>query len=550
MKRILTLLLSLPLLLTAQSIDVLASLRGADGKLMDGAAGSWEKTGETVKFTKTNSTGYIIYAGVSRFDPKIEPGKFYKASAEFEISGNASGALMISMPGGKRRPFPIKKLDKSGKAVINFTARPDEKQVHFHAVIKGQGEVTLKSMTLKKIDPDNVNLLDSINGSASNKEGAEGKAVFSNGKLVINKTNAAGYILFGGNHKNDLPIVPGQNYQVTANLEISGNASGALMISMPGSKRRPFPIKKIDKSGAAVINFTARPDENKLRIHIVARGQGKVSCDSVTLKNFSAASDSGSLLVGMGDKVAFLGDSITQAGNRSAGYINLVVSGFEANGINITKIPAGVSGNKSNQMLARLKTSVLDKNPQVMVLSCGVNDVWHGARGVKLEDYKRNITAIVDQTRAAGIKVVILTATMIREDANNDFNTKLAAYNDFLRRLAKEKACVLVDLNREMQQEIAAFKAKYGNMNNILTVDGVHMNVAGNMMMAKNILKGFGFNEQQIANAQKKWLELQFPLNDNIYLTVDDYCRLTRQAAENGKTFPEYVSELLKNAIR
>ena len=169
-----------------------------------------------------------------------------------------------------------------------------------------------------------------------------------------------------------------------------------------------------------------------------------------------------------------------------------------------------------------------------MVLSCGVNDVWHGARGVKLEDYKRNITAIVDQTRAAGIKVVILTATMIREDANNDFNTKLAAYNDFLRRLAKEKACVLVDLNREMQQEIAAFKAKYGNMNNILTVDGVHMNVAGNMMMAKNILKGFGFNEQQIANAQKKWLELQFPLNDNIYLTVDDYCRLTRQAAENG----------------
>ena len=115
MKKILTLLVVLPLLLAAQSVDVLSTMRGANGKLMDGAAGSWEKSASQVKFTKNNSDGYIIYAGNSKFDPAIIPGKLYEAAAEFEISGNATGALMLSMPGGKRRPFPIEVLKKAAK---------------------------------------------------------------------------------------------------------------------------------------------------------------------------------------------------------------------------------------------------------------------------------------------------------------------------------------------------------------------------------------------------------------------------------------------------
>ena len=51
-------------------------------------------------------------------------------------------------------------------------------------------------------------------------------------------------------------------------------------------------------------------------------------------------------------------------------------------------------------MLARLKRDVLDKKPQIMTLSCGVNDVGHGKRGVELPDFKKNITAIVEQAQA------------------------------------------------------------------------------------------------------------------------------------------------------
>ena len=545
MKKFLICFLALPLLLAAQEINVLGTLRGASGKLMDGAQGSWEKSGSRVKFTKTNSAGYMIYAGSSRFDPKITPGKMYEAAAEFDISGDATGALMLSMPGGKRRPFPIKKLNESGRAVINFTANADEKQVHFHAVVRGEGEVTLKSMTLKEISADELNLLTAIAGSASNKDGAEGKTTFRNGVLVIDKTNADGFILFGGSNKNDLPIVPGQRYQVAAELDVADGAVGCLMISMPGGKRRPFPIKKLTESGTALIDFTARADEHKLRIHIVVRGQGKVRCNSVTVKKYGASAQNGALFVNSGDRIAFLGDSITKGGNRIGGYVNLVMDGLRVNGIDAEKIPAGVSGNKSNQMLARLD-SVLAKKPDILLLSCGVNDVWHGKNGVKLPDYQRNITAIVEKAQAAGVEVCILTATMIKEDAGNSFNKQLIPYNEFLRRLAKEKNCLLIDLNDAMQKEISGVKKVTPFDGNILTVDGVHMNALGNIMMAKSILRAFGMSNEQLAAAEKMWDEEKFFVNDRIVLSVGDYKKVFRKAAVSGKSVSDYLSELIR----
>ena len=204
-----------------------------------------------------------------------------------------------------------------------------------------------------------------------------------------------------------------------------------------------------------------------------------------------------------GEKIAFMGDSITQAGAEPGGYVQLVVSGLEANGIKVTAIPAGISGQKSNEMLARLEKDVLSKKPDWMTLSCGVNDVWHGAKGVPLEQYKENITRIVDQCQSAGIKVMLMTATMIGEDALNENNLKLAPYNTFLIELAKEKGCLLADLNAEMQAALRA--AGPDRSDKMLTTDGVHMNPAGNRMMAAGVLRRFGMEEEQIGKLRESW---------------------------------------------
>jgi lysophospholipase L1-like esterase len=203
-----------------------------------------------------------------------------------------------------------------------------------------------------------------------------------------------------------------------------------------------------------------------------------------------------------GEKIAFMGDSITAAGAGPGGYVRLVISGLEANDIKTTAIPAGISGHKSDQMLARLDKDVISKKPDWMTLSCGVNDVWHGAKGIPLDQYKKNITEIVEKCQTANIKVMILTSTMIGEDQSNPNNQKLIAYNEFLHQLAVEKKCLLADLNADMQ---AALKAAPEHKGNYLTKDGVHMNPLGNQMMATGILKAFGLSDDQLKKAQEAW---------------------------------------------
>jgi lysophospholipase L1-like esterase len=205
-----------------------------------------------------------------------------------------------------------------------------------------------------------------------------------------------------------------------------------------------------------------------------------------------------------GEKIAFLGDSITAAGRRPGGYCQLVLSALKDQGIEAKSVFAGIGGHKSNQMLARLERDVLKHKPDWMTLSCGVNDVWHGKRGVDLESYKKNITEIVNKTQASGVKVVLLTSTMIREDQGNDLNQKLLPYNAFIRALAKEKKCLLADLNADMQAALKTFPAD-APKGKQLTSDGVHMNKAGNIMMARGVAKAFGLTNQQLDKSAKNW---------------------------------------------
>ena len=242
------------------------------------------------------------------------------------------------------------------------------------------------------------------------------------------------------------------------------------------------------------------PIPSLLSSNFIFRAATIALCGLATVNHSIAAP----VAIQTGEKLAFLGDSITQGGwdNNPGGYARRVVAGLEVNGIKVEPVPAGISGHKSNDMLGRLDRDVLGKKPNWMTLSCGVNDVWHGANGVPLDKYKENITKIVTTAQEAGVKVVILTSTVIGEDLPNANNQKLAAYNDFLRELAKGKKCLLADLNADMQEII---KKANTPGKNVLTGDGVHMNPEGDKVMATGILKAFGLDEAQMAKAKEAW---------------------------------------------
>ena len=284
--------LCLPLFLNAGTIDVLNSLQSPSGKTMNGAQGTCIKSGKFFNFNKTNANGYIIFAGKPASDIPIKAGKSYEATADFDISGNATGSLMLSMPGSKRRPFPVKTLKNSGKAVIKFTAAAKENKVRFHAVIRGQGKVVLKSMTLWEIIDNKQNYLSILNGKSKYHDGAKGKTTTENGKVVIHKTNLAGYILYSGNSNKDIKITPKKTYEVTSQMNIENGVQASLMIAVLGGNRRPFPQQKLTKSGIAKIRFTAGEKETKLRLHLVTRGKGKAVFNNLYVKEVATATSS------------------------------------------------------------------------------------------------------------------------------------------------------------------------------------------------------------------------------------------------------------------
>jgi hypothetical protein len=138
---------------------------------------------------------------------------------------------------------------------------------------------------------------------------------------------------------------------------------------------------------------------------------------------------------------------------------------------------------------------------------------------------------------------------MIGENQADENNQKLVSYNEFLRKLAADKKCLLADLNADMQAAVAAAaeaakKQPKSNMNNI-TADGVHMAFAGNVMMAKGVLKGFGLNAAELAKAGNAWLDIPNTLNvsSTMGLTQRQAMQLDKLATQRKVSVDSLINE-------
>ncbi len=206
----------------------------------------------------------------------------------------------------------------------------------------------------------------------------------------------------------------------------------------------------------------------------------------------------GTLLQGV-RRIVCLGDSITQFGDGPGGYVGLMraylAQAYPANGFEV--LNAGVSGNTSNDEKARFDRDVLQKKPDLLTVSVGVNDVWHGFNaqspqgggpgGVTLPVYRANVEQMVAQAQAQGVTVVLLSPTVIGEDLNDPRNLMATSYIQALQDIARRRKCLFVDLRGPFQAFLDLSRTT-GHSENLLTVDGVHMNDWGNRLMAATLL--------------------------------------------------------------
>jgi lysophospholipase L1-like esterase len=119
----------------------------------------------------------------------------------------------------------------------------------------------------------------------------------------------------------------------------------------------------------------------------------------------------------------------------------------------------------------------------------GINDVWHkktSGTGTDPDKFERFYNKIIDKLQAAGAKVIICTPTVIGEKKNfvNELDGDLNKYAAIIRNIAKNKNTGLIDLHKAMIEYIDAHNPE-DKAKDVLTVDGVHMNDAGNEFLAK-----------------------------------------------------------------
>jgi lysophospholipase L1-like esterase len=194
-------------------------------------------------------------------------------------------------------------------------------------------------------------------------------------------------------------------------------------------------------------------------------------------------------------KVIFFGDSITQAGVQPGGYIRLMDSlvALDKKSADYELIGAGIGGDKIYDLYLRMEEDVLKKQPDIVVIYVGVNDVWHkssSGTGTDYNKFGRFYEAVVAKLQAASIKVIICTPAVIgeRTDHSNPQDGDLNFYSQWIRNFAAKKSIPLVDL-RSLFMQYNLVNNPENKESGILTRDRVHLTPAGNNLVAKEMWK-------------------------------------------------------------
>ena len=195
-------------------------------------------------------------------------------------------------------------------------------------------------------------------------------------------------------------------------------------------------------------------------------------------------------------RIVFFGDSITQAGVNPNGYIRVLDTMLRNKGVadKYELIGAGIGGNKIYDLYLRMDDDVLAKNPDVVVVWVGVNDVWHKASygtGTDPDKFEKFYNAVVKKLQAKNIKVYLATPSTIGEktDNSNQQDGDLNQYSNIIRRVATANNCGVIDLRKKFLEYNLANNPD-NKESGILTTDRVHLNPKGNKFVAEKMMEG------------------------------------------------------------
>lgn len=206
--------------------------------------------------------------------------------------------------------------------------------------------------------------------------------------------------------------------------------------------------------------------------------------------------------------ILFQGDSITDSSRhreyddgRGQGYATMVTGALgTAEPYQYDFLNRGISGNRSIDVLARIKEDIINLKPDYMSLMIGVNDVWHEIsyqNGVCAEKYEVVLDMIISEVKEAlpDIKIMLLEPFVVQGNATVNIPEAPNRWETFdtevhLRAAAAKRIAEKYDLTFVPLQPV--FDAVCDGEHNAYWVkDGVHPTAMGHELIKREWLKAF-----------------------------------------------------------
>lgn len=247
-----------------------------------------------------------------------------------------------------------------------------------------------------------------------------------------------------------------------------------------------------------------------------------------------------SLCFGVGEKIVFIGDSITDCGRRTEqdgpygrGYVNLaralLHARYPAHGLRI--VNRGIGGNTVRDLAARWREDVLEEEPDWLSVKIGINDVGRLLVGnladhVPLDEYEATYRSLLRQTPAAANGKLILMEPYVIEpplqgepaavsgvslaDVQRQFGVQRArgeregalyaaammhfralidAYIDVVRQLAAEFGALVVHTQTAFDLAMEAQPPSFW------AADRIHPDLPGHAVIARVFLESVGYGD-------------------------------------------------------
>jgi len=162
--------------------------------------------------------------------------------------------------------------------------------------------------------------------------------------------------------------------------------------------------------------------------------------------------------------ILFLGDSITDWGRSRPdgkrlgdGYVKLVADDLQSRhpDIDFDFTNTGISGDRTKDILERIRPDMVDRRPDLVVLMIGINDVW---RRYDRNDpttqaqFSKNYRAILDAIQKDAKAKVILLEPFLVDVPDKPFRPDLAPKVASVRLIAATRRLPLIRLDERFRQ--------------------------------------------------------------------------------------------------